>query len=54
MAIISIIIGLLMLFFTQETAVVFAWVIALLLLLSGIFTIIFGAATKNVAREIKG
>jgi uncharacterized membrane protein HdeD (DUF308 family) len=54
MAIISIIIGLLMLFFTQETAVVFAWFIALLLLLSGIFTIIFGAATKNVAREIKG
>ena len=54
MAIISIIIGLLMLFFTKETAVAFSWFIALLLLLSGVFTIVFGAATKNVARELKG
>jgi len=54
MAIISIIIGLLMFFFTKETAVAFSWFIALLLLLSGIVTIVFGAASKNVARELNG
>ncbi len=54
MAIVSIAIGLLMFFFTKETAVAFAWFIALLLLLGGVFTIVFGAAAKNTARELKG
>jgi uncharacterized membrane protein HdeD (DUF308 family) len=54
MAIISIVIGFLMLIFTPESAAVIAWFIALMLLLSGIFTIVFGAATKNVARELRG
>ena len=53
MAIISIIIGLMMFIFTKESAIVVAWFIALLLLLSGIITILFGATTRNIAREIK-
>ena len=52
MAILSIIIGFLMFFFTKETAAIMAWFVALMILLSGVFAIVFGASAKNVAREM--
>lgn len=52
-AILHIIIGLLMFFFSQEFAVGFAWFIALLLLFAGLVTIVFGATAKGAAREIE-
>jgi uncharacterized membrane protein HdeD (DUF308 family) len=54
MAIINIIIGIMMFFFTAGVAVAFVWIIAFLLLLGGVFSIVFGAQAKNVVREIKG
>lgn len=54
MAIVSIAIGFMMFIFTKESAIAVAWFIALLLLISGVFTIVFGAVAKNTAREIKG
>jgi uncharacterized membrane protein HdeD (DUF308 family) len=52
MAILSIIIGILMFFFTKETAVGLAWFIGLLLLIAGAVSIVFGASAKNVVREL--
>lgn len=53
-SILSILLGVLMLFFTKEFAIGFAWLFALLILFLGIVTLIFGASTRNAARDIEG
>lgn len=52
MAIINILIGFVMLFFTESVAIGMIWFIALLILLGGILSIILGAHASNIAREI--
>jgi len=52
MAIVNIMIGFLMLFFEESVAIGFIWLISFMILLGGVFSIIFGATAKNVAREI--
>lgn len=54
MAMVTIALGVMMFFFTKGVAVSFVWFIAFLLLLGGVFSIVFGAKAKNVAREING
>ncbi|XLQ20378.1 MAG: DUF308 domain-containing protein [Candidatus Moraniibacteriota bacterium] len=53
MALVNIAIGVLMFFFTEGVATGFVWMMAFLILLGGVFSIVFGAAAKNVVREIK-
>ncbi len=52
MAIIYILLGFAMFFFTEGVATGLVWFIAFLLLLGGIFSIVFGASAKNVVREL--
>lgn len=52
MALLNIVLGVLMLFYTQIFAYGFVWVIALVILLSGVFTITFGAIVNGVAHTI--
>ncbi len=52
MAILSILIGVMMFFFTKETAVGLAWLIGFLILIAGVVSIVFGASAKNVVREL--
>lgn len=52
MALVSIAIGILMFFFEESIAIGFVWLLAFLILLGGIFSITFGAMTRDVVREI--
>lgn len=51
-ALVSIAIGVLMFFFEEGVATGFVWLLAFLILIGGIFSITFGAMTKNVVRAI--
>ncbi len=51
-ALIDIAIGFVMFFFKEGVAIGFVWLLAFLILLGGIFSITFGAMTKNISREI--
>ena len=53
MGIVNIAIGVLMFFSPQIFAWGLVWLIAMVILLGGIFTIIFGAMANSVSREIK-
>ncbi len=52
MAIINIIIGVMMFFFTGGAALGFIWALAFFILLEGIFLIVFGAKLNNVSQKI--
>lgn len=53
MGFVNIVIGCLMFFSPQIFATGFVWVLAFMILLGGIFTIIFGAMANSVSRAIK-
>ncbi len=51
-SLINIAIGILMFFFTESVAVGFVWLLAFLILLGGVFSITFGAMTRDIVRKI--